>query len=81
MSKFEEFLRTPKVSHLAVVLIRGDCVYLYSAFFRSDFLQNPYFSRCDEFVIKHEMIEFDRFNEFADFCCMTATQNEQKYTK
>ena len=27
------------------------------------------------------MIEFDRFNEFADFCCMTATQNEQKYTK
>ena len=28
MSKFEEFLRTPNVGHLAVVLIRGDCVYL-----------------------------------------------------
>ena len=27
VSKFEEFLRTPKVGHIAVVLIRGDCVY------------------------------------------------------
>ena len=26
-SKFEEFLRTSSAGHLAVVLIRGDCVY------------------------------------------------------
>ena len=27
MSKFEEFLRTSRAGHFAVVLIRGDCVY------------------------------------------------------
>ena len=27
MSKFEEFLRTSSTGHLAVVLMRGDCVY------------------------------------------------------
>ena len=35
MSKFEEFLRTPKVGHLAVVLIRGDCVYDHKFFIQS----------------------------------------------
>ena len=28
MSKFEEFLRNSSAGHLAVGLIRGDCVYL-----------------------------------------------------
>ena len=27
-SKFEEFLRTSSAGHLAVSLIRGDCVYM-----------------------------------------------------
>ena len=27
-SKFEEFLRTSSAGHLAVSLIRGDCVYI-----------------------------------------------------
>ena len=30
--KFEEFLRTPNVGHLAVVLIRGDCVQFLPIF-------------------------------------------------
>ena len=36
MSKFEEFLRTPNVGYLAVVLIRGDCVYIYRKFKKVD---------------------------------------------
>ena len=30
-SKFEEFLRTSSVGHLALSLIRGDCVYIVAS--------------------------------------------------
>ena len=42
-SKFEEFLRTSSAGHLAVSLIRGDCVYSYS-----NILKDSEFSEVDE---------------------------------